>query len=124
MGLFLGEYIFLHSGDVTDFKIECDALDDEDWRSLAKIISRRIRFSEVQGIPRGGERLAEALWPYASKDPGDPVLIADDVLTTGASFRGYRGLVKAKNKDVRGVCVFCRQPANKPAWVEAVFTMW
>lgn len=134
--LFQGEFIFLHSGEATDFKIDCDALTDEDLASIAKVISRNIKFSKVYPIPTGGERLAKALEKY-----GDPkysaVLIADDVLSTGRSFKHFKfKLEKELNTlrvqspyrpsgcpEIKGICIFCRRPEMKPDWVEAVFTM-
>lgn len=59
----------LHSGRKSTFKIECDALTDEDWETLARLISQRYTFGWVHGIPKGGWKLAECLWQYA----GDPI---------------------------------------------------
>jgi hypoxanthine phosphoribosyltransferase len=139
--LFQGEFLFLHSGDPTDFKIECDALTDEDIKQLAKIIGRRLEFSEVYGIPRGGERLAQALKQYETPateienregyvfgyppDHTVRLLIVDDVLTTGNSFRAAHGhCARTWKGEIIGVCIFCRQPEAKPDWVHAVFSMW
>lgn len=102
-----------HSGDVLDFKIECDALTDEDFSSLASIIAKRFRFGDVEGIPRGGIRLATALQPYVSVGP---TLIVDDVLTTGHSMENARRAVTD-----RGVVIFARGPV--PDWITPVFTL-
>src|ERR1700722_3264701 len=84
-----GEFV-AHSGVTLPFKIDCDALTDADIATLAKEISRRTKFSVVVGIPRGGLRLAAALEQYCQ--PSAPVLIADDVLTTGRSMEAERHL--------------------------------
>jgi len=42
-------------------KIECDALTNSDWMALAFMISERITFNKVVGIPRGGTKLANEL---------------------------------------------------------------
>ncbi len=138
--LFLGEYIFLHSGDPTDFKIDASVLTDGDIKELAKLVGQRVKFGQVYGIPSGGERLAAALESY--RDKGNPVtLIVDDVLTTGSSFRATRDtlmrgageesqygwttneLTRGSQYNYVGVCIFCRRPRNKPGWVKAIFTM-
>ena len=52
----------LHSGGYSDFKIDCDALTDEDMRCLAYLIWQRVgSFNPAIGIPNGGLRLAWAL---------------------------------------------------------------
>ena len=78
----------LHSGQESSFKIECDALAELDWGTLAYIVAARFDFSNVIGIPRGGLDFAEALKPYASNKPEQPWLIVDYVLNTGG--RGKR----------------------------------
>lgn len=77
-----------HSGLQLADKIDCDALTDEDWEAQAKWFSDRIGFGKVIGIKTGGTKLAEALQKYAS--PFGPVLIIDDVLTTGRSMEKAR----------------------------------
>jgi hypothetical protein len=67
------------------YKIECDALDDEDWACIAYVGSKMLRpFGRVIGVPRGGLALAEAMRTYVT--PGSLVpLVVDDVWTTGKS---------------------------------------
>jgi hypothetical protein len=118
MNLFqLGKFTS-HAGKELDWKIECDALTDEDWECLAKMISERTQFGRVYGIPRGGEKLAKALEKYA--DPKNPIrLVVDDVWTTGTSMN------EAMSKGDFGFVVFARNrivfDANK--YVRALFTM-
>jgi len=80
-----------HAGIPMEWKIEMDALSDKEWDCLAKMImGYEIRpFSKVVGIPRGGLKLQHALEKYISSDENDPVLIVDDVWTTGMSFREF-----------------------------------
>ena len=59
--------IVLNSGHPSDFKIECDALTDEDWECLAYLISKQVRFDVVIGVPTGGLKLQKALEQYATK---------------------------------------------------------
>jgi hypothetical protein len=67
------------------WKIECDALDAQDWECIANVGSRMLLpFGRVLGVPRGGLALAEAMRPYVT--PGSLVpLVVDDVWTTGTS---------------------------------------
>jgi len=107
----------LHSGVVSFWKIDCDALTLEDWSALARIAyMKTIRFREVVGIPEGGLKLAEALKPYRFPNPGYPILIVDDVLTTGASMEEARGQVQG---ETIGLVVFAR--SHCPEWVTALF---
>ena len=77
-----------HSGNTLKFKLECDAFDMEDWNSIASIIMtyQAKPFRSVEGIPRGGIPLANALRKYATGDPTHQPMLVDDVFTTGKSF--------------------------------------
>lgn len=96
-----------------EFKIDCDALHDNDISALAAIIARRYRFGAVEGIPRGGLRLSAALRPYVTQGP---TLIVDDVLTAGNSMEAAR-----KATTDRGVVIFARGPC--PDWVTPIFEL-
>lgn len=117
MSLFKKEDFIGHSGKKLQWKIECDALTNEDWKTLAFMISQKIQFNKVVGVPRGGLQLAKELEKY--KDPeSKTILIVDDVLTTGGSMedakRGWQG-------NIVGYVVFSRQ---KPTdWIKSIFTM-
>ena len=109
----------LHSGKESNFKINCDALSDEDIESLAKIISKKYSsFWKVYGIPMGGIRLAVALAKY-HKPKGNYVLVVDDVLTTGQSMK--KAMSKF-NGSTWGVVIFAR--GKCPEFVEPIFQMW
>ncbi len=58
-----GEFT-LHSGEKSFFKIDCDFLTDEDIETLAFMVSKKIKFSGVSGVPTGGNRLKKALEKY------------------------------------------------------------
>lgn len=132
----------LHSGQTSNLKIDCDALTDEDWATLAKLAVQMLHadpterwntpFSHVVSVPTGGNKLAAALQPYMRPDAyepykGKPVgypLICDDVLTTGASMNAMRasGLESMHPAGcVAGIVVFARGPL--PVWVKAIFTL-
>jgi hypothetical protein len=87
-------------------------------------------FGEVLGVPRGGLPFAEALASHSRAcscsyihPPHDwclgsplPLLIAEDVVTTGGSMERFRA-----GRDAIGVCVFAR--GKVPAWVTPLFVL-
>ena len=111
----------LHSGERSGFKIECDALWLDDYAGLARLVSERFKFSEVYGVPRGGRLFAEALQGYCELDPDFPILIVDDVLTTGTSMEALRREMPISTP-VIGVVVFARREC--PDWIHPIFRMW
>ncbi len=115
MSLFLQGEFELHSGTITDWKIQCDALDDGDLACLAQLIARYCHpFGTVEGVPRGGLRLAEHCKTHASQGP---LLIVDDVCTTGASLEAQR-----QERFAKGAVIFARGPW--PRWVQPLFVLW
>ena len=118
MNLFQKKTFKMHSGETGLFKIECDALTEEDLETIAFIISQEFDFKSVIGVPTGGLRLAEKLQPYC-QDRGVSCLIVDDVLTTGRSMEEER--LKHPNQSLQGVVIFSR--GRCPKWVKPVFQM-
>lgn len=118
MSLFqLGKFVS-HAGKELDWKLECDALTQDDWECLAKMISERCQFREVYGIPRGGVPLANALEKYCT-NRSNTRLVVDDVYTTGKSMREVM-----KPEDI-GFVVFAREKiwVEPTFYVRALFTM-
>lgn len=114
----LGDFT-LHSGGKSFFKINCDALTDDDWQCLARVVYELVgRFRRVVGIPQGGLKLAVALKPYCFPNPKFPTLIVDDVLTTGNSMVEIK---KTISGDCIGVVVFAR--GKCPNWITPIFTL-
>ena len=73
------------------WKIECDAISDDEWECIATMIMERANpFRSAIGVPRGGVKLAELLNEYGTGSYLDPVCIVDDVLTTGKSMEEYK----------------------------------
>jgi hypothetical protein len=118
-----------HSGKRLHYKIDCDALSDEDLKTIAKIIGSRLQFKEVLGIPSGGMRLAKELKKY-KVDDADMVIIVDDVLTTGESMefaRKHSLKFSAKYcsnaENIIGVVIFNRMQEPLPKWIYPVFNV-
>ena len=111
-----------HAGIPMSWKIECDAITDKEWKALAKMIMeyQKQPFRKAEGIPRGGVPLGDALNKYATGNLEDPVLIADDVYTTGTSFREYCE-EHYPDQEVIQWCIFARKVTENG--VRALFTM-
>ncbi len=107
----------MHSGDIGHWKIECDALTDEDLDTLAYIIASKLLFKKIIGVPTGGLRIAKALEKYKS-DKGW-CLIVDDVLTTGQSMEQAKS--QCVDEYILGVVLFARD--KYPGWIVPVFNM-
>lgn len=106
MNLFNSGQFTLHLGSTSNFKIDCDALTDEDWQTSARVIYEGVgRFRKVIGIPRDRLKPAEALEPYRFPNPENPILIVDDVLTTGNSFKAMK---ESLRQGCIGIVVFAR----------------
>jgi hypothetical protein len=108
------------------FKIECDALTNEDLETIVHMIGSTFRFKEVRGVPVGGLCIADALKPYAGDPSGGfihkcDVLIVDDVLTTGMSMLEIKRRYYPRRDNVLGVVLFAR--GECPPWVHPIFTL-
>lgn len=125
----------LHSGATTNWKIECDALTDDDLLTVASWIcgGGERKFCGVYGIPRGGERIEKALACHDSVlaewikqfpnphlcTPEMPFLIVDDVYTTGGSMEHARAKFSGLYKHIVGFVLFARSPT--PDWITPIF---
>ena len=113
MNLFQDGNFTSHAGLPLKWKLECDAINDNEWRCIAKMVMdyQDRPFYKAVGIPRGGLKFAEAMNEYASGNDTDQIMICDDVFTTGTSMldfikeeyplwsmgQGYRWVVFARN---------------------------
>ena len=119
--LFQYKKFTLHSGGISYFKIECDAITKEDYKTLAKIVSDKIKFKDVYGVPRGGIPFEKALKEYISNDSNN-LLIVDDVLKTGGYMEEAKLKFQNQNYDkIIGVVVYAR--GDSPNWIQPVFKM-
>lgn len=119
----LGEFT-LNSGNKSKWKLECDALTDDDIAAIAEMIQHMVGpFCCVSGVPCGGLRLAAALHPHVSVQ--GPILIVDDVLTTGGSMERHASTIYHE-LPLAGAVIFARGPC--PNWIKPLFqiheSMW
>ena len=109
MSLFQVKSFVGAAGSVLPWRIECDALTDEDWETIAAIASPKIpAFGAAVGVPTGGHKLAIAVGRYRRTDDG-PFLIVDDVWTTGASMNRMAGSL-IPGRQWHGFVAFARGP--------------
>ena len=114
--------VTLNSGLKSDFKLVCDDFIKDNLGGLVTLIKRVCGpFSHVKGIPRGGLLLEEALVPHVSHSLTSTLLIVDDVLTTGGSFRRFREKLSESYTYIIGVAVFAR--GECPVWVAPLFQL-
>lgn len=122
MNLFQTKDIVLHSGVRSNFKIECDALTDDDWRTLAALVAKHYDFGAVEPVLRGGLSFGLALSRHIQ--PEHPrLLIVDDVLTTAASMVEQLAGRDPYEENIQGIVVFSRT-YYFPKWIDPIFLMW
>jgi orotate phosphoribosyltransferase len=117
MNLFQLGVFKLHSGEDSQFKIECGALTDDDLNCIAYLLSLRVPpFGSVLGIADGGLRLAQAMSKYTTEGS---LLIVDDVYTTGNSINSF---LAAQGCEAYGAVIFARTPT--PRWITPLFSLF
>lgn len=84
----------LSAGDLTSLLIDSNGMSDRSIEAAAATLAEMLPpFGMVEGVPRGGLRLARALKKHSH--PGQyTVVIADDVYTTGKNMTPYLDLYK------------------------------
>jgi hypothetical protein len=121
----------LHSGARSDYKVDCDALSNEDIDTVAYLLNFWIRrvhewtFKTVIGIPSGGTRLEKAFEAYCTpEDPTAGILLVDDVGTTWKSMEEERlNILRRTNftTSVHGAVIFAR--TKPPIWIASLLRM-
>ncbi len=125
ISLFMQKRFQMHSGGYSDFKLECDALSDQDWATLAFLVSRVYDFGGVHGIPSGAVKFEQALRKYINPQ-SNTFLLVDDVFTTGGSMleakQNIADQVQAQGfEKIQGLVVFARGELFD--WVDTVFRL-
>ena len=113
-----------HSGLDLNWRIECDALSDDEWFTISRMIMELTPpFQQALGIPEGGVKLGDLLNEHATGNEKDPICIVDDVLTTGESMEYFVSQYRRNHRPfmVIGWVVFAR--VRTPSWVQALFQM-
>jgi len=124
MNLFQSVNFKSHSGLNLTWKIEMDALSEQDWFTIKKMIMEITPpFREAVGIPSGGVKLGDLLNEHATGDPQHPICIVDDVLTTGNSMEYFLTQYQRNRRPFTAIgwVVFAR--GQCPPWVTALFQM-
>lgn len=131
MSLFEQGDFKLHSGDESWWRLNCDALTDEDIAVIARLLFHKLPPFMGVTCPASHEgsaaiRLVDALGQYLMPDTWN-ILIVDDVLTTGSSMLELKqGYIDFSNRTPTsfpmkfiGAVIFARGPC--PEWITPVF---
>lgn len=122
----------LSRGGTSKWKLDCDALPDEDIHALAKVIVSHCTYERSLqpvlciGVPKGGNRLAFACNEIVKK-PSEVspekrcILIVDDVYTTGYSMTNMLEWVRSPQYQIVGYVIFARNLVNEK-WITPLFT--
>ncbi len=110
----------LHSGEVSEWKIDCDALTQDDWDALAGMAASLVHpFGAVYDCGGASMQFAAALREYSAHNSAP--LVVDDVFTTGRTMQQVRMevLPKGAAMSAKGLVVFARH--EPPPWIRAMF---
>lgn len=106
----------LSSGRPSLWKLACEVLMEEDWMGIAELSMRLLpAYSQVEGVPTGGDAFARWMIMGQTLVPSDPVLLVDDVGTTFRQMERQRA-----GRHAIGCVLFAR--GLVPPWVTALFT--
>jgi hypothetical protein len=108
------------SGQIAHYKIEEEGLSAEEIETAAMLIADAVGpFFSVLGVPRGGIRLQNALEKYRTEFFLNPMLIVDDVWTTGGSMKRFIEEHDLLGYPIIGAVMFAINPPEP--WVFALF---
>lgn len=122
--LFQKREFISHSGEQLLWKIECDAMTDDDWQTLSFAVAQKKPYRMAIGVPSvNGSKFATALNRYGILNNLNlPILLVDDVLTTGRSMIQLLSdnfHLTDEGDQLKGLVVFARGPL--PVWCSAIF---
>jgi len=118
----IGSFELANAGH-SSFKINADVLTTDDWNALAHLALQIVpSFGSVVPVPTGGIPFADALRPFATEGP---VLVVDDVLTTGISILRAAAPYRLEGKIVTESCILLVAFSRVPqlSWVHSIFTL-
>ena len=123
MNLFNTGKFILASGQSNSFKIDCDALTEEDLKAVClEMVDRLPFFHEAHGVPTGGVALARHFNMHSCyRFEGSGILIVDDVWTTGGSVNRFIDEKGFDREDLSCAVIFAR--GETPDWVYPLFRM-
>lgn len=112
------------AGIPMSWKIEADALTDEDWATIADICAPNMDpFFHVVPVPTGGIKLAKAFEKYVTPF-STTILVVDDVWTTGKSMVDVIVKTSPVSAAFKGFVAFARCQLL-PTWVDCFMqTRW
>lgn len=127
LDLFKIGHFSLHSGIESFFKIDCDALNAHERKALVRVAMPLLpKFGRAVGVPTGGLAFAKEM-DFHATGQDDPILIVDDVLTTGGSMNEFRAALQSDSKfgtlypQYIGLVIFARGPC--PDWIQPIFSL-
>ena len=110
----IGSFKLAHAGQ-SSFRINADVLTTDDWNALTHLALKIIPpFGSVVPVPTGGIPFADALKPYTTEGP---VLIVDDVLTTGIS------ILKIAESYKESILLVAFSRVARLPWFYSIFTL-
>lgn len=102
-----------------NWKIECDALDEDDWECISQLALPMVgKFHLATGVPRGGLQLAERMMLHRDERAMQHLLV-DDVWTTGLSMKRQAEKLGLVEGEWTGFVVFARG-ISLPPWVQCL----
>lgn len=123
-----GNFI-LHSGERSNFKIDCDALTQDDYKSLAVLIASKFIFHFAYAVAGGtnpSAKLVDELNRQCLSSETNMMLLVDDVLTTGRSMEEAKDNLmydlELTESQIQGIVIFSRMKIP-PTWIFPVFTL-
>ena len=111
----LGEYKS-RSGRMLPYKVECNDLTYEDMIAIADHIKRNYEFGAIYAMSENMIPITKMLKEHMSCHR--TILVLDDVLTTGETFKTFKNTYKGKF-DIIGVVIFAR--GKCPSWVKPIW---
>ena len=113
-----------HPREELEWKIECGVLTERDYETIVHIIVEewKLQFKKVVFLGENGDQFAAAVLPFIQVNNDNyPILIVDDVLTTGKSMvKAMLDVKQCYECEVIGVVIFAL--GECPKWIRPIFS--